>query len=81
MAKMTYAAVQIEAIPYWMIILWIRYDRNITEQGVTLLLGLSCIWYLIRMTIWANIAIRQICDRLDIHCFTIKDKSKSTKQD
>jgi phosphatidylglycerophosphate synthase len=81
MAKMTYATSQIEAIPYWMIILWIRYDRNITEQGVTLLLGLSCIWYLIRMTIWANIAIRQICDRLDIHCFTIKDKSKSTKED
>lgn len=76
MAKMTFASIQIEAVPYWLVILWIRYDRNITEQGTTILLGFLCVWYSFRISLWAKVAIRQICERLDIHCFTIKEKIK-----
>lgn len=74
MAKMTFAAIQIEALPFWIIFLWIRYDSNITEEGATVLLGGLCFWYAYRMINWSRIAIGQICERLDIHCFTIKKK-------
>ena len=75
MAKMAYAAIQVDAIPYWAVFLWIRYDTNITGRGATVLLGALCVWYAVRMTNWARIAINQICTRLDIHCFTIKEKT------
>jgi phosphatidylglycerophosphate synthase len=74
MAKQTFASIQIEAIPYWAVFLWIRYDENITERGATVLLGGLCVWYAYRLLSWASGAIDQICARLDIHCFTIKQK-------
>lgn len=77
MAKMAYASIQIDAIPYWAVFLWIKYDNNITEEGATVLLGALCVWYACRMSNWARIAVDQICKRLDIHCFTIKEKSVS----
>jgi len=75
MAKMTFASVQIEAIPFWAVILWIRWDGNVTELGATVLLGGLCVWYAYRLMDWAKVAIDQICNRLDIYCFTIKSKS------
>lgn len=74
MAKQTFASIQIEAIPYWFVFLWIRYDENITQQGATVLLGGLCLWHAFRLLSWASSAIDQICKRLDIHCFTIKKK-------
>eukprot|EP00557_Chaetoceros_sp_GSL56_P000375 CAMPEP_0176504278 /NCGR_PEP_ID=MMETSP0200_2-20121128/15843_1 /TAXON_ID=947934 /ORGANISM="Chaetoceros sp., Strain GSL56" /LENGTH=394 /DNA_ID=CAMNT_0017903689 /DNA_START=1118 /DNA_END=2299 /DNA_ORIENTATION=+ len=79
MAKMTFATIQIEALPFWMIFLWIRYDSNITEEGATVLLGGLCFWYAYRLINWSRIAIGQICKRLDIHCFTIKKKDVQDK--
>lgn len=74
MAKMTYAAVQGEALPYFLICLWIRMDGNITEVGSSFLLALLCFWYGYRLMKWAGNTIEQICSRLDIFCFTIKSK-------
>jgi len=74
MAKQTYATIQIDAIPFWVLILWIRFDDNITDDGVAVLLGLLCIWQAYRLISWASTAIDQICTRLDINCFSIKDK-------
>ncbi|GFH58927.1 hypothetical protein CTEN210_15403 [Chaetoceros tenuissimus] len=74
MAKMTYAVIQKEALVYFATFLWIRYDTNITEEGATLLIAILCVWYSSRMTLWASKAVNQICERLDIYCFTIKEK-------
>lgn len=76
MAKQTFACIQIEALPYWAVFLWIRYDSNITEEGATLLLGVLCLWYAFRLVNWARVAIDQICTRLDINCLTIKHKKQ-----
>eukprot|EP01083_Nonionella_stella_P276389 939094_1 len=74
MAKQTYATFQVEAIPYCAIMLWIRLDDNITAEGASLLLKALCVWNAYRLVNWASIAIDQICKRLDIYCFTIKQK-------
>jgi len=74
MAKMTYASFQLEALPYFLICLWIRLDENITELGISLILRGLCLWYAYRMLNLAKRTINQICDRLDIFCFSIKAK-------
>lgn len=74
MARQSFASIQIEAIPYWAVFLWIRYDQNITEQGATVLLSGVCLWYAYRLLSWARTAIDQICERLDINCLSIKEK-------
>jgi len=74
MAKMTYAAFQAEALPYFLICSWIRMDGNLTELGSSLILGLLCLWYVYRLLKWAQRAIDQICARLGIFCFSIKKK-------
>jgi len=74
MAKMTYASFQLEALPYFLVCGWIRLDGNITEFGVSLILRGLCLWYAYRLLNLAVRTINQICDRLDIFCFTIKAK-------
>ncbi|OEU21518.1 hypothetical protein FRACYDRAFT_180315 [Fragilariopsis cylindrus CCMP1102] len=74
MAKQTYASIQIEAIPYWFVLVWIRYDTNITNRGATILLSVLCFFYTYKLISWSKSAIHQITTRLDINCFTIKHK-------
>lgn len=74
MAKMSYATFQVEAIPYFLICLWIRLDGNMTDLGTTFILRGLCLWYVYKLLNWANRAISQICNRLDIFCFSIKKK-------
>jgi len=76
MAKMAYAALQVEAIPYFVVCTWIRMDANITERGSTFILGALCVWYIFRLLQWTKGTIDQICARLDICCFTIKRKAE-----
>mmetsp|Transcript_27790 Transcript_27790/g.34333 ORF Transcript_27790/g.34333 Transcript_27790/m.34333 type:complete len:421 (-) Transcript_27790:119-1381(-) len=80
MAKMTYAAVQTTALPLLMGFLWIRFDKNITEEGATLLLSMLSVYYVYQLLSWVSKAINQICKKLDIYCFSIKAKSDSTKK-
>ena len=74
MAKQTFASIQIEALPYLATLLWIRYDRNLSDQGARFVLGGLCVWNAFRLIKFASIAIDQICTRLDINCMTIKEK-------
>lgn len=76
MAKMAYAVVQVEAIPYFVICTWISIDVNLTKRGGTFILGILTLWYGFRLLKWTNVSINQICARLDIFCFSIKQKVK-----
>jgi len=74
MAKMSYASIQSDAFPFLILCAWLRYDTNITTFGArTLLRGIS-LYHAFRLLRWAQLAIDQICKRLDIYCFTIKRK-------
>lgn len=77
MAKMQYAAIQIEAIPYFLVCTWISWDDNFTFEGRQFVLGVLCFWYMYRLLSWIHSAIDQICEELDIYCFTIKRKMKT----
>jgi ethanolaminephosphotransferase len=77
MAKMAFAAIQLEVLPFVLLCIWIRCDTNITKEGATLFLGIMCCWSAYRLTRWAGTAIDQICKRLDIYCLTIKKKTKA----
>jgi hypothetical protein len=74
MAKMAFAAIQWDAIPLLLTTIWIRFDDNLTKMGADFVLGVLCFYYTWRMLHWVNITIDQICERLDINCFTIKRK-------
>ena len=74
MAKMIFASIQLKAVPYLLLYVWIRYDSNITEFGVRTLLRMICVFHLHLELSWCHKAIHQICDRLDIYCLTIKHK-------
>lgn len=81
MAKMSFASFQLEALPYVLLLLWIRFDSRITPRGVHTLLAMLCVWNGFRLVNWARVAIHQICVRLDIFCFTIKRKRTDVKKD
>ncbi len=74
MAKMAFAVVQWDAVPFLLAAIWIRYDDRLTREGADFVLGVLCFWYTWRMLRWVHLTIYQICDRLDINCFTIKKR-------
>eukprot|EP00568_Trieres_chinensis_P013107 CAMPEP_0183303594 /NCGR_PEP_ID=MMETSP0160_2-20130417/8969_1 /TAXON_ID=2839 ORGANISM="Odontella Sinensis, Strain Grunow 1884" /NCGR_SAMPLE_ID=MMETSP0160_2 /ASSEMBLY_ACC=CAM_ASM_000250 /LENGTH=162 /DNA_ID=CAMNT_0025466517 /DNA_START=22 /DNA_END=510 /DNA_ORIENTATION=+ len=74
MAKMTYASIQLDVLPFLGLCLWARLDPNLTEQGAFFLLEVTCVLHAVRLVFWARRAIRDICDRLGIWCFRIKPK-------
>lgn len=76
MAKQTYASIQMEAIPYWAAMLWIRLDGRITDLGARVVLMGLCLWYAFRLINWARVAIDQICKKLGIYCFSIHKRRK-----
>ena len=77
MAKQSYASLQMEAFPYFAVIILIRCDYSnsmlINDQIAKALLGSLSMWYAYRLIKWSKMAIAQICERLDIYCFTIKN--------
>eukprot|EP00580_Thalassiosira_gravida_P011125 CAMPEP_0201644696 /NCGR_PEP_ID=MMETSP0493-20130528/30704_1 /ASSEMBLY_ACC=CAM_ASM_000838 /TAXON_ID=420259 /ORGANISM="Thalassiosira gravida, Strain GMp14c1" /LENGTH=77 /DNA_ID=CAMNT_0048119461 /DNA_START=14 /DNA_END=247 /DNA_ORIENTATION=- len=76
MAKMPYAVVQWDAVPFLLVALWIRFDERMTKMGADFVLGTACLWYAFRLLRWANVTINQICAKLDIYCFTLKKRKK-----
>eukprot|EP00585_Thalassiosira_rotula_P002501 CAMPEP_0196134326 /NCGR_PEP_ID=MMETSP0910-20130528/3263_1 /TAXON_ID=49265 /ORGANISM="Thalassiosira rotula, Strain GSO102" /LENGTH=424 /DNA_ID=CAMNT_0041394225 /DNA_START=68 /DNA_END=1342 /DNA_ORIENTATION=- len=76
MAKMQYAVVQWDAVPFLLVALWIRFDERLTKMGADFALGTVCFWYAFRLLRWANVTINQICAKLDIYCFTLKKRKK-----
>lgn len=76
MAKMPYAVFQCDIIPMVLLCLWVRNDDRLTLLGAKTLFQVCTVWYLYRFLKWASVACHQICDRLDIYVFRIKDKTK-----
>lgn len=76
MAKMSYAAIQKELIPYIAMCVWFRYDNSISAAGSRLCLLIVSLWNVLCLLSWTRTAVLQVCDRLDIFCFTIKPKLK-----
>lgn len=74
MAKMAFAAVQCDAIPFLLAAMWIRFDDNLSKMGADFVLGVLCFWYAFRMLRWVNVTIDQICGKLGIYCFRLKKK-------
>jgi len=77
MAKMAYASVQISIIPYVLFSIWIKYDPNFSNLRYKMLV--IALWHLVCLLFWCKVAINQICARLDINCFTIKEKHNDKK--
>uniref|UniRef100_A0A7S4MXJ2 Uncharacterized protein n=2 Tax=Odontella aurita TaxID=265563 RepID=A0A7S4MXJ2_9STRA len=74
MAKMTYASIQMDILPFVAICVWIRSDPNLTKRGAIAIMGVMCILHAIRLVFWARRAINDICKRLGIWCLRIKPK-------
>jgi len=80
MAKMSFAALQFDILPVLVLgVLWNQFDHNMTKPGVELLWRSLCVWYAYRLISFARGAINEICARLDINCFTIKQKNEKDK--
>lgn len=76
MAKMSFAVVQWEALPLLLAAVWIRFDDTLTTERADFGFGLLCFYYTFRLLLWANVTIGQICKKLDIYCFTLKEKKE-----
>jgi hypothetical protein len=76
MAKITFSTIQSDAVPFLVLCAWLAFDNNITPLGARILLRGACLFHTYKLLRWARIAIHQICERLDINCFTIKIKQK-----
>jgi hypothetical protein len=71
MSRQAYAAVQGDGIPIVLAVLWLRNDARLTNDGVHLVFVLLTVWYLYRIASWTNAALTQLCQRLQIHVFSI----------
>ena len=71
MAKMSYGSLQIDVLPMVVACIWLHWSGD--KYG-GLVLRLLSLLYGIRLTWWVSSAIQQICQRLDINCFSIKQK-------
>jgi hypothetical protein len=76
MAKMPFAVLQGDTYPLLLLSIWVRTDKRLTLLGSKSLFQLLCVWYVYRFSKWASVAMKQICARLDIYVFRIKDKTK-----
>jgi ethanolaminephosphotransferase len=76
MAKMPYAVFQLDILPMVLVCAWVKYDDRLTLLGAKTLFQVATVWYLYRFLKWDAVACQQICDRLDIYVFLIKDKTK-----
>jgi len=75
MAKRAYATVQWDALPALAAVYWVRSDPRLTPVGVHAVFVCLTALYLLRIYYWTSSAITQICQRLDINLFTLKQKS------
>lgn len=73
MAQMTFATVQPDVAPLLVVSVVCKYT-GVTWHGVTTTLQLLCGWQGVRLVWWSRKAILQLCEKLDINCFTIKQK-------
>jgi ethanolaminephosphotransferase len=83
MARMSYASLQLDILPYCLAVLVDRYvldDQSSSSSSSstyysTLLFYALDIFYLGRLSYWIHEAIHQLCERLQIPLFRIKPKN------
>jgi ethanolaminephosphotransferase len=73
MAQMTFATLQFDVIPLALVA--VGLPNMPSEQGEAALRAL-CAWQGARMVYWSKKTIAQLCEKLDINCFTIKEKTE-----
>lgn len=73
MAKAAYGSFQPDVVPLFAACLWLRVNGG-TSGG--LVLNMLSIFYGLRLLWWTSHAIHQICNKLDIYCFSIKRKKE-----
>lgn len=80
MARMSFAAIQLHSVPYFLVLFWTRFYHHGSIMNdansplLHLVLQIICLYHLYLWLLWCRRAIYQICDRLDINCFSIKHK-------
>eukprot|EP00591_Stephanopyxis_turris_P004478 CAMPEP_0195523504 /NCGR_PEP_ID=MMETSP0794_2-20130614/22766_1 /TAXON_ID=515487 /ORGANISM="Stephanopyxis turris, Strain CCMP 815" /LENGTH=429 /DNA_ID=CAMNT_0040653519 /DNA_START=34 /DNA_END=1323 /DNA_ORIENTATION=- len=74
MAKQTFACLQPHVMPYLIVCACLRFSDEFAEVGARMSLRLFCLYHAYKLLSWCEIVIQQICDKLDIYCFTIKKK-------
>ncbi|GMI22715.1 hypothetical protein TrCOL_g11401 [Triparma columacea] len=73
MAQMTFATLQPDILPLALVAWSMQFQSP--EDGERTLLVL-CMWQGGRMVYWSKKTIGQLCEKLDINCFTIKQKGE-----
>lgn len=76
MARQAYAAIQWDALWCLLAVFWVQSDTRLTEEGIHLVWQVLTLWYLARIVWWTSLASTQLCQRLGIRMFSIKQKSK-----
>lgn len=82
MAHMAYASIQADILPLLLVLGFITWEydyasqRRLTPLGLTFLLQCVTVYYLLRAIYWTHVAIHQLCERLDVYLFIIKQKHK-----
>lgn len=72
MAKMSYASIQLDVVPYFLFIICLHFIERRQIQKTSLVL--FCLWHTFRLLLWSRHAILTLTERLDIYCFSIKKK-------
>jgi hypothetical protein len=70
MAHMAYASLQGDVLPFMAVCVLDKYIMGGWNQGYPLL----ALWSLFRLLRWVQLALQQLCERLDIFVFRIKRK-------
>jgi len=75
MAKMSFSSIQKDVFPLLAMSLALKYGNFDGEMNHTIVVGVM-LWQIARVVWWSGAAISQLCRKLDINCFTIKNKKE-----
>ncbi|CAB9505705.1 Uncharacterized CDP-alcohol phosphatidyltransferase class-I family protein [Seminavis robusta] len=82
MARMAYASIQLDILPIVGTLLFFAWEcdyaehRRLHPPGITFGLQAVVVFYMARIAYWTSIAIRQLCEKLDVYLLTIKPPKK-----
>lgn len=78
MARMAFASFQFAILPFLLSSVWLRYAEHdwLTDDLKQQLEWALDFYYLVAISLWANRAISQLCDKLQIKLFRITSKKK-----
>jgi hypothetical protein len=73
MAKMAYATIQPDTIPFLLLVGILKVDMATASSSNSKKIAfyVLALGYAIRLTVWTRAAMKQLCDRLQIQAFRI----------